>query len=581
MARVHQLPICFDGGQWKSVTSLDTGPGSITAMPLNTGSASGVQITSPDGDSLGGLRIAYVGLDYPLAAYGNDMSQRYRSFAWKGLPSTVLQTDTSNPVNLDFIKLAASSNGTFLRTSIPVAVAATGFTAHSSTTFTHASGFGTDAKWVGSVCNVNSGDHSLTITSHTDTVLTGTWDTEPDNTTDPWVLNNTNSFQLTILDGATPTDISGISDFFYKSDMAVSDIWELQVDTETGGADARVRLIRNGTEVVFANGTGWIQSATITDPLSAKSMGGTVIGKSPSSGITWDFDWIDVYDEAAVPDLSALSAFAVTARYVTADVSAGDYIAYGNAAGSCSAQLWRTIDDPADDDNQADDYVSVASFTGVSNVTTSTTLTDSSESWTTDEWVDFYVVTDDGKWMKITSNTGAVLTGASWTPSDPGSGGSYAILASNLISACDFTVAGSLVASETTPTIEGVAIEAIAERLDGAASALTVTTPATDFAARIVTDGGTNKVQLYKDTFSSSDSPASYYGPTADSPGSLAWTAGIFDDADTTFGIQGKLLEGTKVWGLIVHIAGENLVKQANASACPATGSFIPRVLIY
>ncbi|KKM95068.1 hypothetical protein LCGC14_1191950 [marine sediment metagenome] len=57
--------------------------------------------------------------------------------------------------------------------------------------------------------------------------------------------------------------------------------------------------------------------------------------------------------------------------------------------------------------------------------TTNTTLTDTREAWTTDEWIGD-VVTCNSKTMTVTGNTAAVLTGASWSGGgNPGDGNSW------------------------------------------------------------------------------------------------------------------------------------------------------------
>lgn len=68
----------------------------------------------------------------------------------------------------------------------------------------------------------------------------------------------------------------------------------------------------------------------------------------------------------------------------------------------------------------------IASDDGTSTGITATTLTDTGQAWTVDEWIGA-VVTDGTNSMVVTSNTATVLTGASWSPSTPSSPIKYVI----------------------------------------------------------------------------------------------------------------------------------------------------------
>ena len=492
MARIHRAPIAFDGSHWRSPSPLDTGPGAVTAFPLNTSNNSGVRGNSPSGTSLGGVQLAYAGFDYTIAAYGNNMTKRYQCLAWGGLIFNINQTSVSNIVKAEFIEAVG---GLKLRQIILTAFAATGGYTLTATTFTIGGTHPLD-QWKGSTVRVTEGGGDertlLCTTSSTNGIITGaSWVGGTPSTGKPYTLYNTNSMQLEIYDTAL---IASASDPIFRSESAAGDIWELQVDTDSGG-DNKCRLLYNGVAISFPEmAGGWITDANINDPLALAGYGGALVGKSPSGGVTWILDWSDPYDDDDVPDLSALSNFAVTGRYATSDIAVGDYTQTGNIA-DCGSALWPAIDDGADDDNQADDYISEAV------------------------------------------------------------GG---------LTECRFGFADADVGAQENATVEGLGIEAIA------IDALTTTTPATDFAAVIKTAAGTDYLKFYPDTFMG----RSYYAPTAGAPASevTAWTKTLFDAVTTEFGFQGKASEATKAWSLIVHIAGENVTKQANASACPPAG---------
>lgn len=63
---------------------------------------------------------------------------------------------------------------------------------------------------------------------------------------------------------------------------------------------------------------------------------------------------------------------------------------------------------------------------GTSTATSATTLTDSGKSWATNEWATGYVVSLSSR-GRIVSNTGTVLTVASWVGGTPASGNPYTV----------------------------------------------------------------------------------------------------------------------------------------------------------
>jgi len=96
-------------------------------------------------------------------------------------------------------------------------------------------------------------------------------------------------------------------------------------------------------------------------------------------------------------------------------------------------------------------------------------------------------------------------------------------------------------------------------------------------------DGSVEQVTLIEDGYTSSNG-GDFWALLPDTEGGDAWDSGtnpedVFNA--TTFGVRSPASASGKCWGIILHIAGENLVRPNAAQACVDPTTFISRVMIY